>query len=296
MRPPASHQEEGTRGTGSAAGRRTRLPRPKGSTPPVRQTEPIAARTRVAPRIASAGREQRHPQRRCRSSGRAASEHHHVKHRADRQQRDQQVKPSYVCGRDVRLGSRIERTPTNSPRTASHKVRPGIPLKYYPPRIAAAAELIKTGPLPIRQLPKEASSPDARADVKPGRRIQALVGTAPRQSRDWCHPGVRRQLPGSARSPARPAYGEQQVPRSLLRASSGWLWPALRAGAGTRSLLAVPERRRSRVLSIRRRSSTTVTKSGVLLPRGDPLTHQFGSTIASCFHPSEPGTHVDFIG
>src|SRR5580704_12073263 len=139
----------------------------------------------------------------------------------------------YVRARcSIRL---THRTYSPSSRPASHKVRPGIPLKYYPPPNrqpgddAAPATPRPNGahtladdahtahhwrtalpppapgrgagtlpvspprslprhphgrrsgaqqerPLPIRQPPKEASSPDARADVKPGRRIQALVG------------------------------------------------------------------------------------------------------------------------
>jgi hypothetical protein len=57
-------------------------------------------------------------------------------------------------------------------------VGPSRSLPTLPHRRRSAAH--QERPLPIRQLPKEAWSPDARADVKPGRGIQALVGTAPR--------------------------------------------------------------------------------------------------------------------
>ena len=118
-------------GYGTSSGSTNEIPvgRQPETPPRRRQTETIAARTRLSTRIASAGRQ--NPQRRCRSPGRAASEHH-VKHRHDRQQRHQQIEP-VRAGEGVRLGSHIERTPTNS-RTASHKVRPGTPLTYYPPR------------------------------------------------------------------------------------------------------------------------------------------------------------------
>jgi len=101
---PPARQEEGL-GYGISSGSTNEIPAAKASTPPVRQTETIAARTRVAQ---DRERGKAEPQRRCRSSRRAASEHH-VKHRHDRQQRDQQV--NSTCGRDVRFGSRAERTP-----------------------------------------------------------------------------------------------------------------------------------------------------------------------------------------
>ena len=105
MRPPA-RAGRGTRGTGSAAGRRTRFPRPKASTPPVRQTETIAARTRVAP--GSRAREGR--------TTASLSELRTSRVRAPRQASPRSpaarsADRTSTCGRDVRLGSRIERTP-----------------------------------------------------------------------------------------------------------------------------------------------------------------------------------------
>src|SRR6202046_1735991 len=127
MRPPAP-SGRGTRGTGSAAGRRTRFPRPKASTPPVRQTETIAARTRVAP--GSRAREGR--------TTASLSELRTSRVRAPRQASPRSPPPrsadrTSTCGRDVRLGSRLERTPpARGPRPP--KDRPRDPLKYYPPR------------------------------------------------------------------------------------------------------------------------------------------------------------------
>src|ERR1700735_1283830 len=105
MRPPAP-SGRGTRGTGSAAGRRTRLPRPKASTPPVRQTETIVARTRVAP--GSRARE-----------GRTTASLSEL--RTSRVQAPRQGSPrspaarsagrTSTYGRDVRFGPRTERTP-----------------------------------------------------------------------------------------------------------------------------------------------------------------------------------------
>jgi hypothetical protein len=132
MRSPARAGRR-TRGTGSAAGRRTRFPRPKASTPPVRQTETIAARTRVTP--GSRAREGRTtaslselPTSRVRAP-RQASPPSPAARSADR---------TSTCGRDVRLGSRTERTPPprGPPPT---KVRPRDPLKYYPPRTGSLA-------------------------------------------------------------------------------------------------------------------------------------------------------------
>src|SRR5271154_1508594 len=127
MRPPAP-TGRGTGGTGSAAGRRTRFPRPKASTPPVRQTETIAARTRVAP--GSRAREGR--------TTASLSELRTSRVRAPRQASPRSPAArsagrTNTCGRNVRFGSRIERTPPprGPPPT---KIRPGIPLKYYPPR------------------------------------------------------------------------------------------------------------------------------------------------------------------
>src|SRR6202042_3704128 len=126
-RPPA-RAGRGTRGTGSAAARRTRFPRPKARTPPVRQTETVAARTRVAP-----GSRAREGRTTASLSELRASRVRAPRQASPRSPAARSADRTSTCGRDVRLGSRIERTPPGRgpPPTRSD---PGIPLKYYPPR------------------------------------------------------------------------------------------------------------------------------------------------------------------
>src|ERR1700727_721244 len=108
MRPPA-RAGRGTGGTGSAAGRRTRFPRPKGRTPPVRQTETIAARTRIAP-----GSRAREGRTTAWLSERRTSRVRAPRRASPRSPAARSAGRTSTCGRDVRFGSRIERTPPAS--------------------------------------------------------------------------------------------------------------------------------------------------------------------------------------
>ncbi len=137
MRPPAA-PGRGTRGTRSAAGRRTRFPRPKGRTPPVRQTETIAARTRVAP--GSRAREGR--------TTASLSELRTSRVRAPRQASPRSPAArstgrTSTCGRDVRFGSRIERTPPAR----------GPPLTRSDPGSLSSTTHLRTGSLATTPAP-----------------------------------------------------------------------------------------------------------------------------------------------
>ena len=113
--------------------------------------------------------------------------------------------------------------------------------------------------------------PDARADVKPGRRIPALVGTAPRQQRG--PPRARRDGRGSRRS-RRPAKSRMQGSRICppLHAKQGRCSSALLSGETTCVASAVtPVRaltsRRARDWRVARQTSSTVARPAFVSAR-----------------------------